>query len=266
MPVFDVAAKTYDEDFTNSNIGKYLRQSVWGYLDKVLNNNQKLDILELNCGTGADAVFFGSLGHNVIATDISEEMLAITKDRIIDNKIQDKVKIRQLDVTSLLASDFDKKFDLVFSNFGGLNCLNEKELRTLCEELEKLIKPDGRFISVIMPRVCLWESFYFLSKFQFDKVFRRNRSSHLEVNLGGEIVLTWYFSPGEYMRIFNNNFRKIRFKPVGVFLPPSYTEPFFKNRLSTLNLLNSMESLVSQVPVLSYVSDHFLCDLQIRRR
>ncbi len=38
-----------------------------------------LDILELNCGTGEDAVLFSEKGFNIVATDVSEEMLKVTQ-------------------------------------------------------------------------------------------------------------------------------------------------------------------------------------------
>jgi len=264
MQAFDVSAFTYDENFTNSNIGKYLRQSVWDYLEKVLNTDRQLNILEINCGTGADAIFFASRGHQVIATDISEKMLMVAENHIKKKNLKNRIKIKKLDIRDLSNADLGIEFDLVFSNFGGLNCLNKYELAAFSEALRLLVKPGGRFIAVIMPKICLWESLYFIYKLELAKVFRRFRRTNLDVNLGGENVSTWYFNPGEFVQIFESNFRKIGLKPVGIFLPPSYTEPFFQRHIPVLNSLNRLESIVSAVPILSYLSDHFLCDMQIR--
>jgi ubiquinone/menaquinone biosynthesis C-methylase UbiE len=72
---FDIASINYDNTFTFSNIGKAQRNRVFKYLNPLIKKRKKLSILELNCGTGTDAITFGNLGHNVIATDISQEMI-----------------------------------------------------------------------------------------------------------------------------------------------------------------------------------------------
>ena len=78
--LFDAAADTYDETFVNTNVGKLQRARVWNYLDSIL-PDKPLHILELNCGTGKDAVWFADKGHNVTATDISDKMLEIAKNK-----------------------------------------------------------------------------------------------------------------------------------------------------------------------------------------
>ena len=80
--MFDKAALTYDNDFTHTNIGKLLRKRVWNYLETIIEPGSKLDILELNCGTGVDAIWLGQNGHNVMATDLSSEMIKIAQKKI----------------------------------------------------------------------------------------------------------------------------------------------------------------------------------------
>ncbi|NNJ54292.1 MAG: class I SAM-dependent methyltransferase, partial [Ignavibacteriaceae bacterium] len=68
---FDSVAENYDATFTQTKIGKAQREIVWGYLESVLIDKDNLKILELNCGTGEDAVWFSKKGHTVLATDVS---------------------------------------------------------------------------------------------------------------------------------------------------------------------------------------------------
>ena len=77
---FDQIASSYDETFTYTEIGKKQRNIVWDYLKRTLPADTQLDILELNCGTGEDALFLANIGHSVTATDASEEMLNITNE------------------------------------------------------------------------------------------------------------------------------------------------------------------------------------------
>ncbi len=80
--MFENAALTYDQDFTFSNIGKLLRKRVWDYMDTIIEPGSQLNILELNCGTGEDAIRFAKHGHRVIATDLSKEMVSITSEKV----------------------------------------------------------------------------------------------------------------------------------------------------------------------------------------
>ncbi len=89
---FDTIAEEYDTSFTNSIIGNAQREIVWSYLEKTLPKNKNLNILELNCGTGEDALWFAKKGHKVLATDISEKMLEITNDKLNQSNLRSSVQ------------------------------------------------------------------------------------------------------------------------------------------------------------------------------
>ena len=78
---FDIAATTYDNTFTYSKIGKLQRNLVYEHLSKILPIDHNLDILEINCGTGHDAIWLANQGHRVLATDISSEMISIARSK-----------------------------------------------------------------------------------------------------------------------------------------------------------------------------------------
>ena len=77
---FDKAAKKYDNTFTNSSIGRSQRDQVWKYLQKKIKSHSN-KILELNCGTGEDAVFLSKYSSNLVATDRSLKMLDVAKEK-----------------------------------------------------------------------------------------------------------------------------------------------------------------------------------------
>ena len=79
---FDKIAPAYDELFTGTAIGKMQRNIICNYLDESLSQNKVINILELNCGTGEDAVYLAKKGFSIVATDISDEMLKVLKDDI----------------------------------------------------------------------------------------------------------------------------------------------------------------------------------------
>jgi ubiquinone/menaquinone biosynthesis C-methylase UbiE len=261
---FDHIATTYDSMFTKTAIGQLQRKRVWSYVEKIIPDLTGFEMLELNCGTGEDAVLFGERGFSIVATDISHEMLNVTYKKAEQYSMQNKISSHYLDLESFDETLFDKKFDLVFSNFGGLNCVNPESIQSLIQKLPLILKPGGRFVGVIMPKFCAWESIYFLLKFQFRKIFRRLTSKEVITNLHGVALKSWYYNPSQIKKWSGNKFKVISVKPIGFMLPPSYLENFFQFRKRWLLHLNHLEKKFGQRAFLAGMSDHFVIDLQLR--
>ena len=98
IQAFDNAAIDYDREFTESHIGRMLRQRVWSYMDRILMGSRKAEILELNCGTGEDAVFFARRGHRVTATDSSQEMIRMASQKVGKAGLKASVELETLDI------------------------------------------------------------------------------------------------------------------------------------------------------------------------
>jgi SAM-dependent methyltransferase len=258
--VFDSAAKTYDNDFTNTKIGKSQRNQVWKYVNNYIEGKKNLKILELNCGTGVDAVHFASLGHCVTATDISLKMLEKAKQNQLDHQID----FRVLDIAELNDDTFkEQNFDLIFSNFGGLNCLNSESLDRLGRQIPKLLSSQGTFIAVVMPKWCLWEMVYLTLKGQFRNAFRRNRD-YAMAHVSGEFVKTWYYSPKQFKHLMGVKLKKEEIRPIGFFVPPSYMEHFFSKWTSLYSLFHSLEENLSKFAWQAAFSDHFYIQFKVR--
>ncbi|WP_299211997.1 class I SAM-dependent methyltransferase [uncultured Aquimarina sp.] len=256
---FDIAAVTYDSTFTHSKIGELQRNLVYHYLAEILPSNQDLDILEINCGTGHDAIWLANQGHRVIATDISSEMVSIAKSkRHSKNK---NLEFRQLDINKLETFNSEHSFDLIFSDFGGLNCLSPNQLRHFFIAAEKKLKPNGSIIGVIMPKQCLMENIYFMMKGKFKQAFRRNTSNVVIANVDGGEVNTWYYNPKDIKKASTKLFNTNKLKPIGLWIPPSYLESFFRNKLGVLKILSSLDMLFRRFTFLSKYSDHYLISL-----
>ena len=80
---FDAVAERYDETFTSSIIGRAQRAVVWKELEKTFRAGDR--VLEIGCGTGADACFLADRGVYVTATDASAQMIEVTSRRIRTN-------------------------------------------------------------------------------------------------------------------------------------------------------------------------------------
>jgi ubiquinone/menaquinone biosynthesis C-methylase UbiE len=69
---FSKQSAIFDNIYSSNVIIQYKRQRVRDHLQQFLRPGSK--ILELNAGTGEDAVWFAQQGHTVHATDISKGM------------------------------------------------------------------------------------------------------------------------------------------------------------------------------------------------
>lgn len=257
--VFDIAAPTYDSDFTHTQIGSMQRNRVWKYLDQVLENKTNLKVLELNCGTGKDAIRMARKGHQVLATDISQKMLDVAESKVVD----EKVNFFRVDIDKLSDYSLDDDFDLVFSNFGGLNCIGAESLNKLSEGLAHILKKNGKFIAVVMPRLCFWETIYFLLKGKLKDAFRR-KMAFVMANVSGQLVKTRYYSPNSFDSLMNPRMEVESVKPIGLFLPPSYLENFFKNKPKSLKLLNWLEERMAFYSWQAPISDHFYIQYRMK--
>ena len=253
---FDIASQDYDRVFTNSNIGKAQRNKVYTFLNPILKQEMQLSILELNCGTGEDAIYFSNFGHQVIATDVSQGMITVAKSKKKSNNVVFKVQ----DIKTISKQSFATQFDLVFSNFGGLNCLSSQQLELFFKTVSSLLLPGGKLIVVIMPKQCLWEQFYFSLKGDFKKAKRRKTNQSIPVNVNGVAVDTWYYNPEDIVSLCNKYFTLTDVKPIGLTIPPSYLENSILAKQPFLPIFKAMDRFLTGRFWAKY-ADHILLEL-----
>lgn len=258
MPeAFDNIAANYDSEFTFSKIGKAQRSKVHSFLGKYLKNKSNLNILEINCGTGEDALFISQFSKNIIATDVSEKMIELAKQKDKNLVIDFKV----LDINEINENTFSKSFDFIFSNFGGLNCLSEKQLNIFFKKAHTLLSPEGTIMAILMPKYCIWEIIYFIAKGKLKQAFRRTKKDGIPVVLNSEICQTWYYNPKSVKTISKPYFKSKKVIPIGIAIPPSYLEDSFLTKRPWFSVLLLKEKLLS-FSFLSKFSDHYLIELQ----
>ena len=259
-PEFNTIANTYDQTFSNTLIGKAQRDIVWEYLDKHLPVNP-ISILEINCGTGEDAIYLAGKGHSVLATDASPGMIHIVEQKISTNNLSNKIETGVWDLNNPFPFA-NKKFDLIFSNFGGLNCLSPDAINKLSKSCTELLNENGKLVFVVMGRFCLMETIYFLLKGKFKSAFRRSTKKPVKAKLGGGAMIDiWYYKSAELKKKFSGDFKYIRKRPVGLFVPPSYLENYFSKRKKTFRMFLKIDHALSSISFLSSLSDHYIIEL-----
>src|SRR5262249_23093642 len=147
-------------------------------------------ILEVNAGSGIDAAYFAARGYRVHATDVAPGMLDALAEKAADPSIGGRLSFESLSVTDLdrLAGE---RFDLVFSNLGGLDCV--PDVGAFTRHLPSLIRPGGAAVLVIMPPLCPWELAQALRGHLRTATRRLARDGTL-AHVEGAYVRTWYHS------------------------------------------------------------------------
>ena len=236
-------------------IGKAQRELVWNVLEGLQVEFENLDVLEVNCGTGVDAVEFLKRASNVTATDISSEMIDVCRSRM---ESLDNVTLEVLDVKKLTAEG--PNYDMIFSNFGGLNCLDSNELSNFLRTSKQRLKPNGLVVLVIMPRYCIWEMIYFLAKFSPRKAFRRLNRNGVLANVDGVKVRTYYHNPQHVQSLSGMKLKSI--SPIGFKVPPSYLEDRYKSAPAILDKWLEWDKTRYENKKYASFSDHYCIVLE----
>jgi len=241
----------FDEDDFSNPILREWRQRIYSHVDQYLKPYSR--ILELNAGTGIDAIRFAQQGLTVHATDLSIGMIAKMREKISMASLTDKISVQQISFDQL--DKVEGKFDYVFSNFGGLNCIND--LVKVTRHLPKLLN-EGAFITwVIMPRICPWEMMW-LFRGKFKEAFRRFKNEGAIAHLEGESFITYYHSFNKIKKAFGSQFALVKTEGLGVFSPPPSALHFIKKFPQANRLMDRIdESLGKKIPF-SHWGDHLV--------
>lgn len=250
---FNRIAQDYDQVFTDSLIGRAQRDAVWKVLANTFRKND--EILELNCGTGEDAIFLAGKGISVLALDAARQMIARAEQRLHHNPVQIPVVFRELPTERIGELHPETQYDGAFSNFSGLNCV--ADLGAVASSLANLVKPGGRLVLCFSTRFCLIEILYYLALGQWQKALRRCKG-YAEVMLDGARFMVYYPTLRNICRSFAPDFRLYFCTGIGVTVPPSYLEAWARRHPRLFPLLRRLEEQLATLPILCRTGDHVL--------
>ncbi len=250
---FDRLAASYDRAFSHSMVGRAQRNVVWKHLLETFRPGD--NVLEVNCGTGEDALFLASHGICVFACDASQKMIEQAEQRLLHMPSATSVTFCQLPTESIAELAPTQHFDGVFSNFSGLNCVSD--LALVAASFSELVKAGGPLLLCFSTRICLTEIVYYLSIGRFHKAFRRIKGRS-ETRIDGSSFTVFYPTVKEIQRHFAPAFNLVSYTGIGVAIPPSYLEPFARKNPTFFGLLIRLENLLSDLPLLRTTGDHVL--------
>ncbi len=235
---FDRIAPRYDELWTDSTIGRLQREAVWRRIDTLFPPGA--EILDLGCGTGADALHLARSGRRVTAIDSSAEMVRIAQSR--------GVNALHLPIDSL--AQLNATYDGVLSNFGALNCI--ADLSRLAATLAPLVRPDGRLALCVMGRFCFRETLHYTLRLQPSHAFRRLSGAATSSTFG---ITVSYPTVRQLTAALHPSFHLLDWCGIGLFVPPSY---IYRHSPTTLRRFAALDRAFAHLPLFRALADHRL--------
>lgn len=257
---FSKQSVVFDDIYSSNLIIEYKRQRVRDHVMQYLKPNSS--ILELNAGTGEDAIWFAKNGHTVHATDISKGMQEKLVEKVTKENVGSQVSNEVCSFAQLQDLKIKGPYDLIFSNFAGLNCTGE--LDKVLSSFTALLNPGGFVTMVILPKFCLWESMMFL-KGDFKTASRRFFSSNgVKAHIEGEYFTCWYYDPSYVIGKTKNDFEVLSIEGLCTIVPPSYLENFPRKRPSLFNWLKGKEDKWKGSWPWKNIGDYYIISLRKR--
>lgn len=252
---WDETSTTYDDVFSNTVIGRAERDAVWRELDGLFPPGQR--ILELNCGTGVDALHLAKSGVRVLACDLSPGMIAMARRRLEPSPFRGLVEFRILPTEAIGTLVAEGPFDGALSDFAGLNCV--PDLAGAARSLGRLMRPGARMLFCMLGRYAPWDTIRYLLHGEWRKATERlQRAGTVRRFADGSMHRVHYPSPGTIARTFAPEFKLQRLTGIGISLPPHFLEPWAKRRPRLTAGLARADRWLGRVPLLRVLAGHVL--------
>lgn len=255
---FNKQSAVFDSIYSSNRIIQYKRDRVRVHIEKFLKPGSR--ILELNAGTGEDAIYFAGHGHSVHATDIAPGMQSMLQQKVDACELTGRVTHEICSFTTLGSLRNKGPYDLVFSNFAGLNCTGE--LGKVLQSIDSLLNPGGMVTFVILPPFCLWETLL-IFKGKYKTAFRRWFSGRgVGAHIEGEYFTCWYYPPSYIIRHMKKAFRLYDQEGLCTIVPPSYIEHFAEKHSEIYHFLKSKEDKLKARWPWKNIGDYYIISLR----
>jgi len=249
---FDLIADSYDATFTESVIGRAQRNAVWRELQQAFTPGDR--VLEINCGTGVDALMLAQRGIAVEACDVSPRMIAVAEQRRARESEGLPVNFRVLAAEDL--HELEGTYDGAFSNFGGLNCV--PDLRCVAVELGRMVRPGGSLVICLAGRICAWELLWYGVRGRFRRATRRWKGQADGKLREGYSVPVFYPTSKQLARALSPWFRLVQRRGIGVVVPPSYAQDSLLGRPAFVRFAERCDRFLGETPGIRAAADHAL--------
>jgi SAM-dependent methyltransferase len=259
---FDSASEEYDFTISHNYINTWIRKRSVSELLSVARPEDRL--IEVGCGTGAEALEIVSHVSLIVATDISEKMLQILRKKIAAKHLSHKIipfQARAAEIGKVVQVLDGRRADAAYSFNGALNC--EPYLTEFAEALSSVLIPGGYFVCSVRNPLCLTEALSHAAVLQFDRMAPR-KNQPVMVSVGGIDIPAFYYSPSTFARFFRSRFHLKSVIGLPTLLPPAYLNDYYVKFRKAGAVLERLESALSNSFPFNRLGDQTLFIFQNR--
>lgn len=257
---FSRTAEKYDSFAGDHPHLTRIRNKVYTHISRHLPYGSR--ILELNAGTGTDAVALAQRGYRVHATDIASGMLERAREKVRRLNLDGQITVQQCSFMELDQIQ-GASFDAVFSDLGGLNCV--PNLTPVIRKLPRLLKPGGLVTWVLMPPICLWEMAE-IFRGHFRLAFRRLAKNGARSHLEGLHFDVYYFTPRQAVKWFGDDFDTIALEGLSVVTPTAESKNLAKRFPRLYRALSWLDDRMAVLPFWREWGDFYILSMRYRPR
>lgn len=253
---FDSASDEYDFTIGRNFINTWIRRRSLEILRHYSRPNDQA--VEIGCGTGAEALQVARFVSQLVATDVSQKMIALVKAKVRARGLEGKViplGLSAAEISRAAGAVENGTFGFAYSLNGALNC--EPRMAQFVRSLHDVLAPGGYFVCSVRNTICLSEVVSHAAVLQFDRMNPRKRQP-IMVSVGGLDIPSMYYSPKTFMRFFLPLFRVRKVIALPGLLPPAYLSDYFLSLGGMTSVLEKAEGILSSHFPLNRLGDQTL--------
>ena len=204
---YNEKSSSYDLGFDNLYF-KVSDTITWKYLEPYLPSDSDALVLDAAGGTGRWAIPIARKGCKVVLLDLSERMLNIAKKNIAKYNLQDRVSLKQGDITKLVYRN--ETFDLVFCEhalflFSNPDIVIKELVRVLKRKHPLVISAQNKYPMALqfIPEELDKATDLLYGKYSFSLMLKDERGN---MHLGPKVNV---ITPEEFKRLLERNELKI---------------------------------------------------------
>ncbi len=254
---YDDDARDFEQRYDENPVLKRIRSS----FREITDETPFESALEIGCGPGFDVEYFADRypDRQISAIDVSPGMIHLARERCRQRNLNNT----EFAVGSVedIPDMFDnRKFDLVFVYFGGLNTVFN--LKQAAAHIRRNCSPHTRLVLTFVNRFYLTEVPLWLAKGRFDKAFERITNKWRGYSDLRKIPSRPY-SAGDIRRAFGSDFRIVRKRGYSLFYPAWYRSHLLPKLGDKSETLWKLDHLLSRTPLWN-IGEYSLYEMTVK--